>query len=131
MKTRCILLLLIAVFGLSGCFGVDIEEVTLSGQVTEGATGKPVVGLNLYFRNYYYEGGDGVGYMPVESYTSTTDPSGEYRLELSRSAYIQIDTLPFIESLSGQMEVTDFFTEYYVKRSNTILNFQIDRSNPE
>ena len=115
-SSKCIFLFgVIAVLGFTSC-NKDIENVKLSGYVYKGAT--PTPNLQLFIKNYYYEGGDHDGYMPAENYTVQTDQNGYYSLELVRSAYIQIDTI--------EEGYSTAFKDYYVHKRAIRVDLQID-----
>lgn len=74
--------------------------------------------LQLFIKNYYYEGGDHDGYMPAENYTVQTDQNGYYSLELACSAYIQIDTI--------EEGYSNAFKDYYVHKRAIRVDLRIE-----
>lgn len=113
---------LLIAFVFSSC-NKDVQGVLIEGYVQHES--KPVDSITIYIRNYYYEGGDGEGFMPVETYSVETDSIGYYSVLIERSAYVQVDTVP-----TGY---SSLFKDIYVTRKKNRIDLQFspsDSSNP-
>ncbi|WP_299213252.1 hypothetical protein [uncultured Dokdonia sp.] len=69
----------------------DIQDVVLEGYVYDKTTELPIKNALLKIENAYYEGGDFDSYNHYDKYEITTNEKGYFKIELDKSAYIQID----------------------------------------
>lgn len=66
----------------------DVNNVYIHGMITKNSERIP--NETFIFINHYYEGGDYDGFGGIKEYNIRTDSEGFYKIELEKSAYVQI-----------------------------------------